>query len=165
MVESEYIDNVRESTLNKTMRDFKNHIVPSFDGTNIREIKPDHCQSELNKWRDKLVNYRRIKNYAHRVFDYALRMDIIDSNPFDKVTVPKRIETIEESEFENFYSKEELNEFLEYVKEDLDLNWYTYFRLLAYSGARKSELLALKWSDIDFDTSLPSISTKHSLGA
>ncbi|MFL2123992.1 tyrosine-type recombinase/integrase [Marinilactibacillus psychrotolerans] len=152
-LESEYIDNVQESTLNKTMRDFKNHIVPFFDGMNIREIKPDHCQSELNKWRDKLVNYRRIKNYAHRVFDYALRMDIIDSNPFDKVTVPKRIETIEESEFENFYSKEELNEFLEYVKEDLDLNWYTYFRLLAYSGARKSELLALKWSDIDFDTS------------
>ncbi len=43
---------------------------------------------------------------------------------------------------------------LEYVKEDLDLNWYTYFRLLAYSGARKSEILALKWSDIDFDISL-----------
>ena len=102
-LESEYIDNVQESTLNKTMRDFKNHIVPSFDGMNIREIKPDHCQSELN-------------------------------------------------------------EFLEYVKEDLDLNWYTYFRLLAYSGARKSELLALKWSDIDFYTST-SISTKHSLGA
>lgn len=35
----------------------------------------------------------------------------------------------------------------------MDLNWYTYFRILAYSGARKSELLALKWSDIDFDTS------------
>ena len=33
------------------------------------------------------------------------------------------------------------------------LNWYTYFRLLAYSDARKSELLALKWSDDDFDTS------------
>lgn len=65
----------------------------------------------------------------------------------------QRIETIEKSEFENFYSKEELNEFLEYVKEDLELNSYTYFRLLAYSGARKSELLALKWSDIDFDTS------------
>lgn len=65
----------------------------------------------------------------------------------------QRIETIEKSEFENFYSKEELNEFLEYVKEDLELNWYTYFRLLAYSSARKSELLALKWSDIDFDTS------------
>ncbi len=47
---------------------------------------------------------------------------------------------------------------LEYIKEDLDLNWYTYFRLLAYSGARKSELVALKWSDIDFDTSTLNIS-------
>lgn len=90
-------------------------------------------------------------------------MDIIDSNPFDKVTVPKRIETIEESEFENFYSTEELNEFLECVKEDLDLNWYTYFRILSYSGARKSEILALKWSDIDFDTSTSTL-TKHSPG-
>src|SRR5699024_11449700 len=84
---------------------------------------------------------------------YNVINKIININPFDKVTFPKRIETIEESEFENFYTKEELNEFLECVKEDLDLNWYTYFRILAYSGARKSEILALKWSDIDFDTS------------
>lgn len=49
-------------------------------------------------------------------------MDIIYSNPFDKVTVPKRIETIDDSDFENCYTKEELNEFLEYVKVDLDLN-------------------------------------------
>ncbi|MGO4938356.1 site-specific integrase [Fundicoccus sp. Sow4_H7] len=37
--------------------------------------------------------------------------------------------------------------------ENLDVNGYTYFRILSYSGARKSEILALKWSDIDFDTS------------
>ena len=67
------------------------------------------------------------------------------------MTIPKRIETIEESEFENFYSKSQLNEFLEYVEEDLNENWYTYFRILAYSGARKSEILALKWIDIDFE--------------
>ncbi|MDN6196454.1 MAG: site-specific integrase [Atopostipes suicloacalis] len=152
-LESEYEDNVQESTLNKTMRDFKNHIIPSFDEMDIKEIKPDHCQSELNECRDKLVNYRRIKNYASRVFDYAVRMDIIDRNPFDRVTMPKRVETIEESEFDNFYTKEELNDFLNYVKEDLNPNWYTYFRILAYSGARKSEILALKWSDIDFEDS------------
>ena len=37
--------------------------------------------------------------------------------------------------------------------ENLDVYGYTYFRILSYSGARKSEILALKWSDIDFDTS------------
>ena len=77
-LELEYEDNVQESTLNKTMRDFKNHIIPSFDEMDIKEIKLDHCQSELNEWCDELVNYRRIKNYASRVFDYAVRMDIID---------------------------------------------------------------------------------------
>ena len=164
-LESEYEDNVQESTLNKTMRDFKNHIIPSFNEMDIEEIKPDHCQLELNEWRDKLVNYRRIKNYASRVFDYAVRMDIIDRNPFDRVTMPKRVETIEESEFDNFYTKEELNDFLNYVKEDLNPNWYTYFRTLAYSGARKSEILALKWSDIDLEETLLSILTKRLLEA
>jgi len=42
--------------------------------------------------------------------------------------------------------------------ENLDVNGYTYFRILSYSGARKSEILALKWSDIDFDTSTLNIS-------
>jgi len=42
--------------------------------------------------------------------------------------------------------------------EDLDVNRCTYFRILSYSGARKSEILALKWSDIDFDTSTLNIS-------
>jgi len=163
-LESEYKDNVQESTLNKTISDFRNHIIPAFDDINISEIKPEYCQTELNKWRDKLVNYRRIKNYANRVFDYALRMDIIDSNPFDKVTVPKRVETIKESEFENFYNKEDLNTFLECVKEDLEFNWHTYFRLLSYSGARKSEILALRWSDINFETSTLNINKTLTLG-
>src|SRR5690625_5881249 len=34
----------------------------------------------------------------------------------------------------------------------LDINLYTYIKILSYSGARKSEILAFKWSDIDFDT-------------
>ncbi|HBY89703.1 MAG TPA: hypothetical protein DEO37_04585 [Aerococcaceae bacterium] len=42
--------------------------------------------------------------------------------------------------------------------ENLDINGYTYFRILSYSGARKSEILALKWSDIDLDTSTLNIS-------
>lgn len=42
--------------------------------------------------------------------------------------------------------------------ENLDVNGYTYFRILSYSGARKSEILALKQSDIDLDTSTLNIS-------
>ena len=51
---------------------------------------------------------------------------------------------------DNFYTKQELNQFLECCKEQCDLKYYAAFRLLAYSGMRKSELRALTWSDVDF---------------
>ncbi len=35
--------------------------------------------------------------------------------------------------------------------------WYTYFYLLAYTGLRKSEALALHWDDIDFKTKTLSV--------
>ena len=38
-------------------------------------------------------------------------------------------------------------------KNECNLTQFIYFRILAYSGARKSEILALKWSDIDFEDS------------
>lgn len=157
-MESEYMDNVQESTLQKTQRNFINHIIPSFDGMMIDEIKPSYCQSELNKWRDKLIGFKKIKNYSKKVFDYAVRMDMIDSNLFDKVTTPKRVKAVQEEQTENFYTKDELNKFLSCVEKDLTLLWYAYFRIIAYSGARKSEILALRWDDIDFKDSTINIS-------
>jgi integrase len=54
----------------------------------------------------------------------------------------------EYKEFINFYTKEELNRFLQCAK-IYDQKAYTLFRLLAYTGLRRGEALALKWSDID----------------
>ncbi len=35
---------------------------------------------------------------------------------------------------------------------------FAFFRLLAYTGARRGEILALRWSDLDFDKGMLSIS-------
>ena len=148
--EFEYIGNVKESTSHKTSGIFENHILPAFGEMLMEDITPHYCQQVVNAWRDKLYNFKVVKNYANRVFEYAIRMDLMKGNPFDKITMPARLEKIEESEYENFYTKEELNEFLECVKNDLGLRWYAYFRLLAYSGLRLGEGLSLLWKDIDF---------------
>lgn len=151
--ESEYKGNVKESTQHKTIGIFENHILPAFGEMNIDKISPQYCQTQVNAWRDKLFNFRMVKNYADRVFDYAKRMDMIKSNPLDKIAMPKRMETIEKSEYDKYYTKEELNEFLKCVKDDLGIRWYAYFRLLSYSGMRLGEGLALLWDDIDFEES------------
>ncbi len=49
-----------------------------------------------------------------------------------------------------FYTKDQLQLFLKNTKENNSVKLYTFFRLLAYTGMRKSEALALQWEDIDY---------------
>ncbi|MDM8263529.1 site-specific integrase, partial [Ligilactobacillus salivarius] len=74
-------------------------------------------------------------------------------NPINNVIKPRKKETYSSN---NYYSKEELKTFLAYSKKE-KFHVYVLFRLLAYSGMRIGELLALKVSDIDFDASQISI--------
>lgn len=50
-------------------------------------------------------------------------------------------------------TKEQLREFLNAAEKHPNYKLYVYFRLLAYSGMRKGEALALTWADIDFTNS------------
>ena len=76
-----------------------------------------------------------------------MTMELMKKNPMKKVILPK-VER-DNKKFDNFYSKEELNTFLVDAKK-YNFRYFMFFRLLAYSGMRKGECLALKWSDIDF---------------
>lgn len=83
--------------------------------------------------------------------DFAIKRDFIQSNPFALVEMPKRTTTKSISDTtENFYTKEQLLKFLECMKQESNFKAYTLFSLLAYSGMRKGEALALIWEDIDF---------------
>ena len=69
------------------------------------------------------------------------------------IIVPKKTTRKRRDIKNNFYTLEELKEFLAATKEH-DFRSYTYYMLLATTGLRKSEALALHWSDIDFDKRL-----------
>lgn len=148
--ESVYKNSVKESTRVKTLEQFNGHILPVLEEIYVDKITVSFCQTLVNDWCEVLVRYRVLKNYTSRVLDYGVTIGVLTDNPMKKVVVPKRKEEVTEEIEENYFSKEELQQFLEYVKQDLSKKWYTFFRLQAFTGFRKGETLALTWKDINF---------------
>ncbi len=143
-----YKTTVKESTYATTLRYFKDHILGIFSSKYIDKITVLDCQRAVNKWfNDAPRTYKRFMRYTSNVLDYGVNLELINKNPMKKVIRPKLHE--EPKPFTDFYSKEELNEYLKDAKE-YNYQYFMFFRLLAYSGMRKGECLALKWTDINF---------------
>lgn len=152
-----YENTVEDSTFLKTTRIFENHILPAFSDYRIANIDTAICQKHVNQWAKNLTRFRMVKNYAALVIKYAMKHAIIEKNPFELVEMPvikKKINLDDDDEeFENFYTREQLLEFLTCLEQGNDLKRTTVFYLLAFSGMRKGEAFALRWSDINFEDS------------
>ncbi|MFW7420518.1 tyrosine-type recombinase/integrase [Vagococcus fluvialis] len=149
---TQYKNTVKESTWAKTGEMFVNHILPAYGDLRIDKIDVKYCQKIINKWFDHTKSkYKRMHDYTSSVFEFAISIGIVSDNPTKKVTVPKVMkEVVEETEF-NYYSKEELIQFLDLIKQSNNEKAYSLFYLLAFTGLRQGEALALTWSDIDFE--------------
>ena len=69
-----------------------------------------------------------------------------------EIPVKKKIVSDAADKKIDFYSREELTHFLYCVEKEAELKKLAFFRLLAFTGARKSEILALNWEDVDFSS-------------
>lgn len=113
------------------------------------------CQSVVQIWFEKYVNYSNIMGLAGQIFKQAVALEIIDSNPMKKVIRPKKrqkiLQEVAVDEEENFYDKEELIDFFEAVESFNDMEMLMFFRLLAFAGVRKNENGAFAWTDFNLD--------------
>ncbi|QNK88916.1 site-specific integrase [Sporosarcina sp. resist] len=152
----QYEKTVEESTFVKTTGIFKNHILPAMGAYKIEKIHVDVCQMHVDEWAAKLKKFRMVKAYAAKVLNFAIKRGYIQTNPFAHVDMPatacKKTIVNDEDEAENFYTREQLIEFLSCLGQESNYKAYALFRLLAFSGMRKGEALALTWNDLDFST-------------
>jgi len=153
---SQYEKTVEESTFVKTTGIFRNHILPAMGTYKIEKINVDVCQKHIDEWAAKLKKFRMVKAYAAKVLDFAIKREYIQTNPFTHVDMPttasKKAIVTEEDEAENFYTREQLIQFLSCLKQESNYKAYALFHLLAYSGMRKGEALALTWGDLNLTT-------------
>lgn len=146
-----YEKTVEESTFIKTIRIFKNHILPTLGEYKIDKLNVELCQLAVDEWADKLKNFKMVKAYASKIVDFAIKRDYTKSNPFTLIELPKkRVQNVLDK-FENFYTKDELIEFLSCIEKEDNHKAFAFFRLLSYTGMRKGEALALTWKDVDIN--------------
>ena len=148
----EHKNTVKPGTYATTVRYAKLHILPKIANKKIDSFTVLDCQKLVNQWAEYFNSAKYPKGIAQQVFDYAIKMNIITDNPMRKVKLPKRKETI--NEVNKFYNTDELKHFFDCVKDYGNMKYLAFFRLLAFTGMRKGEALALNWSDIDFNKKL-----------
>lgn len=145
-----YEHTVKESTFVKTTEQYRNHILPTFGELKIEKISIAYAQKFANAKSKDFVHFREFISNASRIYDYAITLGYASDNPFKKITIPKRKESIDDEATVNFFTKQELEEFLSVVNKKDNQKMIAFFRTLAFSGMRVGELIALTWEDVNF---------------
>lgn len=156
---AQYRLTVKASSVAVCKRYCEHHVLPKFGRLPLDKITVAYCQKVVNEWHEQYRQFNFLRKQASQILRFGVNQEIIKSNPMTKVTIPKEKERMNP---DNFYNREQVHEFLSWAKKYPDRSnrkgrLYTFFRLLAYTGMRKSEALALQWRDIDFNEKTVSI--------
>lgn len=129
----------------------RRHLTPALGRITLTGLKPEHIQRYQS---DKLssgradgkggLNPRTVRHHymtLHSALEHAVKMGLLSRNAADGVSPPScsRYEWHCLDEFD-------FNRFLEAARTS---PYYVFFYLALFTGMRRSEMLALRWRDVD----------------
>lgn len=160
---------VREQSLRYIKTYIENHVLPLLGSIKLDKLN----KPLLNKWKEE-INSKTVKNKGNKklslktkqhiynefksMLNYAVSMDYIAKNPLSSVGNFKETLTLENQKEINYYTSDEFKKYIKVARECaensstfVDWEFYVFFNIAFYTGLRKGEIHALKWSDLDGD--------------
>lgn len=142
----------KDSTLETYKQAYNKHIYPYFKNSYINQVN----NQDIRKWAEKMLkndfNVRylnKINSIIKNIFNYAISNYGLNYNPvLARGNFKEKKEIVKDEEKLRYITKEEFDKFISVI--DIPL-WHSFFTTLYYTGARKGELLALTWKDIDWN--------------
>ena len=132
-------------------------VIPYFQehekGLTLFNLEPQHIQNfysyrmrEHNTGAKTVIKYNAV---IHKALDFAVKMKRIKENPANVVELPKMAE-----HRADYYNAEELKTLLEKSEGTL---LEPVVKLAVWFGLRRGEIIGLRWSNINFDTKILSV--------
>ncbi|EAC4461039.1 TPA_asm: site-specific integrase [Listeria monocytogenes] len=147
---------VKPSTIMITRRAIEDHALEYFGDKKLNDISVRFCTQVNRRWiRDGYKQAYYFRRAVAQILQYGVQQELIHENAMRKTEPIKRQEIDENlvaTETMTVYTPKELAIFLDACKKHGNMKIETYFRVLSYTGARKSEILALEWNDINFES-------------
>jgi integrase len=129
------------------------HLIPDFGSITLTQLKPEHLQKHYTGKLNSGLSAGTVRYHhavIHKALQTAVKWGLVNRNVADGVDVPRA----GHNEMQT-WDEYEINRFLETAK---DSPYYTLFHTALFTGMRRSELLALRWCDVDFIFSQISVS-------
>lgn len=148
-----WLTTVRENRRDKTFIQYrglvKNYILPEFGSTRLRDLQPIRIEKYLNSKKEAGVGDRTcqlIYSTLHTALAAAVKKGLIGRNPMAAVDKPR----VRNPKKKVVLSPEEIQRLM--IQANQHRNAVLY-HLALVTGMRQGELLALQWSDIDWQKS------------
>lgn len=143
----------KPSTYYTYEKDYNKHIEPFFNKMNILSINVNSIREwaeNMEKLNLSVAYLNKIRNIIKGIFNYAIRNFGLTVNPVEIYGTfkNKNDEIIKDEDKIRYITYDEFKSFIKVIDNDL---WNAFFTFAYYTGCRKGEIQAIKWSDIDFD--------------
>lgn len=129
--------------------------VDSITRGQIQAFVDDMAKNGKNMKTGKPLSRKSIVHHLNLlsdVFNYALRFDMIDSNPCNHIFVPKG-----EKKEKEIYTVEKMKQLFKLVNQYAPLKYKAFLTLAVYSGFRNGELMGLECKDVDWENNVISV--------
>jgi integrase len=141
---------IRKSTYERYAHFAQNHILPALGKLHLERLRPEVLQgffAEKEGFAPNTVKF--IYVILHSALEKAVELGYLPRNPADCVSLPKR----RQKEI-RILSPQEMQHFLSCARKH---RLYPAFLLLASTGMRRSEVLGLRWQDVDLEKGLVTV--------
>lgn len=153
--ESVYIPGKEGECSIRTVEYYKNaltrFIYPAIGNSKMTDVRAIDLKNIILNAQRKGLSYSTVRGIyltMAQLFDQANKDDMIEVDPMTKVSAPRRRKDEVKREIEVFTDEELLT-----IRECLaheSLKWKAFFNFMLDTGARKGEVCAIKWENIDF---------------